>query len=135
MDRMRDRVAVITGGASGMGEATTRRFIDEGARVVIADQQDVKGIRWPTPWAVPRCTSTRTSPTKHDVQAAVQRAVDEFGRLDVMFNNAGFGGAIGPIEETPVEEYDRTMNVLLRGVFLGMKHAAPMMKRQGGGAS
>jgi NAD(P)-dependent dehydrogenase (short-subunit alcohol dehydrogenase family) len=68
------------------------------------------------------------------MQAAVQRAVDEFGRLDVMFNNAGFGGAIGPIESTPIDEFDRTMNVLFRGVFLGMKHAAPIMKRQGGGS-
>ncbi|MGH7622769.1 MAG: SDR family NAD(P)-dependent oxidoreductase, partial [Gemmatimonadaceae bacterium] len=69
-----------------------------------------------------------------DVKAAIARALDEFGRLDVMFNNAGLGGTNGPIEETPIDEYDRTMNVLLRGVFLGMKHAAPMMKAQRSGS-
>jgi len=68
------------------------------------------------------------------VKTAVGRAIGEFGRLDIMFNNAGFGGAIGPIESTPVDEYDRTMHVLLRGPFLGMKHAAPIMKRQGSGS-
>ena len=67
-----------------------------------------------------------------DVRALVARAQQEWGRLDCIFNNAGFGGALGPVAETPVEEFDLTFAVLVRGVFLGMKHAAPLLCRQGG---
>ena len=133
MNRMTDRVAVITGGASGMGEATVRRFVDEGARVVIADLQDAKGNTLADTLGGAAVYQHTDVAEERDVRAAVERAVAEFGRLDVMFNNAGIGGAIGPIDQTSVEDYDRTMNVLLRGVFLGIKHAAPVMKRQGSG--
>ncbi len=69
-----------------------------------------------------------------DVKNAVARAVKEFGRLDIMVNNAGVGGALGRLEEIPVEEWDRTQAVLLRGVFLGMKHSIPELRRCGGGS-
>jgi NAD(P)-dependent dehydrogenase (short-subunit alcohol dehydrogenase family) len=68
------------------------------------------------------------------VSGAIAHAVSRFGRLDCLFNNAGAGGVSGPIEEIPADGFDHTMGVLLRGVFLGMKHAAPIMKRQGGGS-
>lgn len=132
--RLEGKVAVITGGASGIGEGTVRLFVDEGANVVIADVQDAKGERLADTLGG-RALYQRTDVSEEaDVRIAVKRALDEYGRLDCMFNNAGFGGAVGPIEEIPVEEYDRTMNVLLRGVFLGMKHAAPVMKAQGSGS-
>ncbi len=134
MDRLDGKVAVITGGASGMGEGTVRRFVEEGARVVIADIQDAKGHTLADTLGGAAVYQRVDVADEADVKAAVKRAVDEFGRLDCMFNNAGCGGAIGPIETTPVEDYDRTMNVLLRGVFLGMKHAAPVMKAQGSGS-
>ncbi len=134
MNRLDGKVAVITGGASGMGEGTVRRFVDEGARVVIADIQDAKGHTLADTLGGAAVYQRVDVADEAEVKAAVKRAVDEFGRLDCMFNNAGFGGAIGPIETTPVEDYDRTMNVLLRGVFLGMKHAAPVMKAQGSGS-
>lgn len=132
--RLEGKVAVVTGGASGIGEATVRRFVDEGARVVIADVQEDRGKRLMD--ALPgRAVFQRTDVADEaQVEAAVARAISAFGRLDCMFNNAGFGGAVGPIESIPAEEYDRTMNVLLRGVFFGMKHAAPPMKRQGSGS-
>ena len=117
-----------------MGEGTVRRFVDEGARVVIADIQDAKGHTLADTLGGAAVYQRTDVAEESEVRAAVKRAVDEFGRLDCMFNNAGFGGAIGPIETTPVEDYDRTMNVLLRGVFLGMKHAAPIMKAQGNGS-
>ncbi len=126
--RLEGKVAVITGGASGLGEATVRRFVEEGARVIIADVQDTKGqaLAGELGKAV---IYERTDVTQEDaVAGAVDRAVNRFGGLDCMFNNAGIVGAIGPIDETPVEEYDATMAVLLRGVFLGMKHAARVMK-------
>lgn len=134
MGRLEGSVAVITGGASGMGEATVRRFVDEGARVVIADVQDAKGHAIADKLAGGAVYQRTDVAQEGDVKAAVARALDEFGRLDCMFNNAGFGGATGPIDEIPVDEYDYTMNILLRGVFLGIKHAAAVMKKQQSGS-
>lgn len=134
MSRLDGKVAVITGGASGIGEGTVRRFVTEGARVVVADIQDAKGHTLVDTLGGAAVYQHTDVAEEHDVKAAIGRALDEFGRLDCMFNNAGFGGTVGPIESTPVDEYDRTMNVLLRGVFLGMKHAAPVMKAQGSGS-
>ncbi len=134
MSRLDGKVAVITGGASGMGAGTVRRFVDEGARVVIADIQDAKGHTLADTLGGAAVYQRTNVADEADVKAAVQRAVDEFGRLDCIFNNAGFGGAIGPIESTPMEEFDATIAVLLRGVFLGMKHAAPLMKAQRSGS-
>jgi NAD(P)-dependent dehydrogenase (short-subunit alcohol dehydrogenase family) len=134
MGRLEGKVAVITGGASGIGEGTVRLFVDEGARVVIADVQDAKGEMLADTLGG-RAVYQRTDVSEEaQVKAAIQRAVDEYGSMDCIYNNAGFIGAVGPIEEIPVDEYDRTMNVLLRGVFLGMKHAAPVMKAQGSGS-
>lgn len=134
MSKLDGKVAVITGGASGMGAATVRRFVDEGARVVIADVQDAKGEMIADTLSGGAVYQHTNVADEADIKASIQRALDEFGRLDCMFNNAGFGGVSGQIEDIPVEEYDFTMGVLLRGVFLGMKHAAPVMKRQGGGS-
>jgi len=134
MGRLDGKVAVITGGASGIGEATVRLFVDEGARVVVADIQDRKAETLVDTLGGAAVYQRTDVSQEEDVRAAVQRAVDEYGRLDCIYNNAGFGGAVGPIEEIPVDEYDATMNVLLRGVFLGMKHAAPVMKAQGSGS-
>lgn len=134
MAQLDGMVAVITGGASGMGEGTVRRFVEEGARVVIADVQDAKGHMIADTLGGGAVYQHTNVAQETDVKAAIARALDEFGRLDCMFNNAGLAGTLGPIEDTPVDEYDLTMNVLLRGVFLGMKHAAPIMKRQQSGS-
>ena len=134
LGRLDGKVAVVTGGASGIGEGTVRSFVDEGARVVIVDVQDAKGERLADTLGGRALYQRADVSEEADVRVAVKRALDEYGRLDCVFNNAGFGGAVGPIEEIPVEEYDRTMSVLLRGVFLGMKHAAPVMKAQDSGS-
>ena len=134
MDRLDGKVAVITGGASGIGEATVRLFVEEGARVVIADIQDRKGETLADVLGGRAVYQHTDVAREEDVEGAVGRAVSDYGRLDCMFNNAGFGGAVGPIADIPVDEYDITMNVLLRGVFLGMKHAARQMKSQGSGS-
>jgi len=134
MGRLDGKVAVITGGASGIGEGTVRLFVEEGARVVIADVQDARGETLADTLGG-RAVYQHTDVTQEaEVKVAVQRALDDHGRLDCIFNNAGRLGAVGPIAETPVEEYDATMNLLLRGVFLGMKHAAPVMAGQGSGS-
>jgi len=132
--RLTGRVAVITGGASGLGEATVRLFAEEGARVVISDVQDEAGKRLAEELGDSACYRRTDVSREEDIAAAVDEAVSSWGRLDCMFNNAGIVGAIGPIDETPAEEYDATMGILLRGVFLGMKHAARVMKPQGSGS-
>ena len=129
------KVAVITGGASGMGLATVERFVDEGCSVVIADlnQQAGQAVadRLGTKVRFTVCDVSNES----DVEAAVDLAISAFGGLDIMFNNAGIGGAFGPITEQDVDDWDATFAVLVRGVFLGTKHAAKIMIKQGNGGS
>jgi xanthoxin dehydrogenase len=131
--RMEGRVALITGGASGLGEATARLFESEGARVVIGDIQDERGERIAGEMGKAAVFQHTNVSDEASIAAAVDRAVSEFGRLDCVFANAGIVGAMGPIDETPVDEYDATMSINLRGVFLSMKHAARVMKPQKSG--
>src|SRR5947208_2522103 len=134
MERLRGKVALVTGGASGIGEATVRLFVDEGASMVLADLQDERG-RSVAKDAGPRAVYVHADVSREaDVAAMVDETVRRFGRLDCLFNNAGFAGVHGPIDEIGVEGFDATIAVLLRGVFLGMKHAAAVMKRQGTGS-
>lgn len=134
MARLEGKIAVITGAASGIGEGTARLFVQEGARVVIADIQDKRGEALAEELG-PSASYFHTDVAREeDVRAAVQHAVSKWGRLDCMYNNAGFGGVSGPIETTDMDAYDQTMGVLLRGVVLGMKCAAPIMKAQGSGS-
>ena len=116
--RLHDRTAVITGGASGLGEATARLFVEQGARVVIADVQDERGEALARELGEGSLYQRTDVSQESDIAAVVDLAVSEFGRLDAMFNNAGIVGAVGPIDETPAEEYDATMAILLRGVSL-----------------
>ncbi len=132
MGRLEGKVAVITGGASGIGEASVRLFVDEGAEVVVADVQDERGESLASELGAEYVHADVSR--EEDVKAAVSHAVNVYGRLDCMFNNAGIAGAVGPIESVSVEAFDRTVAVLLRGVFLGIKHAAPVMRGQGGGS-
>ena len=134
MSQLEGKVAVVTGGASGIGEATVRLFIEEGCKVVIADMQEERGAALADELGSDAVFQKVEVRQEDQVKAAVDAAVSKWGRLDCMFNNAGFGGVLGPIEEVPVEEFDMTMDVLLRGVFLGMKHAIPVMKKQGTGS-
>ena len=132
--RLDDKVAVITGGASGIGEATARLFVAEGAAVVIADLQDDRGRRLATELGTRAVYRHADVSVEADVQAAVEETVARFGRLDCLFNNAGAAGVGGRIADIPVAGFDATIGVLLRGVFLGMKHAAAVMTRQGAGS-
>lgn len=137
MGRIQGKVAVITGAASGMGRATALRFAKEGASVVLTDLNAQGGET-----AVAECAAAggravfqRTDVTSEaDIKAAVARAVKEYGRLDIMFNNAGVAGAVGPIEEVESADWDKTIAVLLRAAFLGMKYSIPEMRKAGGGS-
>ncbi len=134
MGRIEGKIAVITGGASGIGEGTVRLFVQEGARVVIADMQDARGEKLAEELGTATTFVHTDVGQEEDVRNAIQQAVSKWGRLDCIYNNAGFGGVSGPIESTDMAAYDQTMGVLLRGVVLGMKHAAPIMKAQGSGS-
>ena len=131
--RVAGKVAVITGAASGLGEATARLMHAEGAAVLLTDIQDDRGQRLAGELGARSRYLHCDVTAEPDVANAVDTAVREFGRLDCMFNNAGIVGAHGGIDEIPLEEYEFTMAVLLRSVFLGMKHAARVMKPQRSG--
>lgn len=133
--RLGGKVAVITGGASGMGAATVRKFVAEGARVVIADVQDEKGRALAEDIGPEAVFAFADVCREADVQGMIDAAVTEFGGLDCLFNNAGFGGVTGDIETTDMgEPYERTVGAMLTGVVAGMKHAVPHLKARGGGA-
>lgn len=138
--KLKDKVAVITGGASGMGQATALRFLDEGARVVVADFNEANGKATVALAAkagqADKIRFIRTDVAKEaDVKAMIDCAVSSFGRLDIVFNNAGVGGAIGPVWDIEEDEWDYTFDVLVKGVFFGIKHAARVMKQQGQGGA
>jgi len=138
--RLEGKTAVITGGASGMGRASVLRFLAEGANVVIADYNAKTGAETmelvEAQGHSKQARFIKTDVAKEaDIEAMLKCALDNFGRLDILFNNAGVGGAIGPITEIPVEAFDYTFDVLTKSVFLGMKHGARIFQKQGWGGS
>lgn len=135
--RLGGRVAVITGGASGIGRATALRFLGEGARVMVGDLNEsaCRALSDEVDDADRLRTLTVDVADEQQVAGLVDAATAAWGSLDVMFNNAGIGGAFGPLVEIDVDHWDRTFAVLARSVFLGIKHAARTMIAQGGGGS
>jgi NAD(P)-dependent dehydrogenase (short-subunit alcohol dehydrogenase family) len=122
---------VITGAASGIGAATARRFIDEGAKVVVGDVQDDAGKALVAELGEDDAVYVHCDVRReHDIAGAVDAAVDTYGGLDVFYANAGVMGALGPISRTRTEDADTTIAVNLRGVLLSMKHAARVMQPQ-----
>jgi NAD(P)-dependent dehydrogenase (short-subunit alcohol dehydrogenase family) len=138
--RLDGKVAIITGGGSGIGRAAALTFLRESARVVIGDLNEA-GLAETVALARAQGHADRLAALRGDVSAElhvaglVELAVERFQGLDCVFNNAGVGGAFGPIGETTAEEWDFTFAVLVRGVFLGIKHASNRMKAQGRGGS
>jgi NAD(P)-dependent dehydrogenase (short-subunit alcohol dehydrogenase family) len=137
--RLEGKTAAVTGGASGIGYETARRFLQEGASVLIGDYNAEAGgaaaARLEAEGFAGRVAFLHADVSiEADVAALMDRAVEAFGGLDIAFNNAGIVGAIGPIVETEVEHWDATFAVMARGVFLGVKHAARHMIDRGGGS-
>ena len=128
------KIAVITGGCSGIGLGTVELFIAEGAKVVVADMQDDKGAmleaRFGDALRYVHCDVTQEA----HIAKVMATAAEAFGGLDILFNNAGAGGASNGVEDMTSEAWDSVMNLLVRAVVLGMKHAVPLMRARGGGA-
>ena len=134
MDRLKDKIAVVTGAASGIGRGTVELFVSEGARVIAADVQDDKGKelerRFNGQVKYVHCDVM----SEDDIRKTMQAAVDVFGGLDIVFNNAGAGGSPNTIEDMTGDAWDLSMNLLLRSVALGIRYAIPHMKARGGGS-
>ncbi|MCD6571199.1 MAG: SDR family oxidoreductase [Deltaproteobacteria bacterium] len=127
MFSLKGKVAVITGGASGFGKATALRFARAGAKVVLADINDASNVAKET-----RGIYVKTDVSKEDqVKNLMERAVSEFGKLDIVVNNAGEEGEGGLIQDIREEALDKVLNVNLKGVVWGIKHAVPRISDGG----
>ena len=130
--RMEGKVAVVTGGTSGIGEATVRLFVQEGARVVFSGRSEEAGESLASELGA-SVRFIRADVTREpEIKETIDLAVSKFGRLDSLFNNAG-GPTRGGIEDVTVEDFHYAMDLLLGSVVFGIKHAAPIMKSQGSG--
>ncbi len=136
-DKFRGKVALVTGGNSGIGKATALAFAAEGAKVVIAARREQEGARVVEQIEVAggeaHFIKTDVS-NEADVDAMVRQTVGRFGRLDYAFNNAGVGGGGGPIHESESADWDRIVSINLKGVWLCMKYEIAFMREQGFGA-
>ena len=132
--RLQGKVAVITGAASGIGAATARRFKEEGCALILGDIQSELGQDLAQELGDRAFFENCNVTLEADVKKLVDRALSEFGQLDIMFNNAGIVGAKGPIDQTPADEWRITTDILINGVFYGVKHAAAAMKQQRSGS-
>jgi NAD(P)-dependent dehydrogenase (short-subunit alcohol dehydrogenase family) len=134
MKRLQGKVAIVTGAAGGIGAATARRFVEEGASVVLADlsEEALKAVAKSLDDAKVAICPTDVS-RKEDVERCVKVAVERFGGVDIMMANAGVEGLVAPVTEYPLSEFDRVLAINVRGVFLAIQAAAPMMEKRGGG--
>ncbi len=140
MGRLEGYSTIITGGASGMGRSTAELWLEEGANVVVADLNEQNGNdlvdEMNSKGFQGRIKFVRTDVScEADIVRVVEAATVAYGKLDVMFNNAGIDGAFGPITEIEADHWDQTFAVTAKGVFLGIKHAARVMKKQEWGGS
>lgn len=133
-NRLEGKVAAITGASSGFGAAMARRFVAEGCKVVLGDIQEGPGQALAKELGAAAVFRVCNVTREDDVAALVDLAESHFGKLDIMVNNAGIVGAVGPIDTTPDAEWRATVDILLNGVFYGMKHAARVMKPRKTGA-
>lgn len=129
------KVALVTGATSGIGRRSVERFVEEGARVLFCGRRTELGASLEKALGAERCRFIRADVTREaDVERLIAGCIDTWGRIDCLFNNAGGPAPQGGIESIPVDGFDAAMATLVRSVMLGMKHAAPVMVKQGAGS-
>ena len=132
MERLKNKTAVITGGAGGIGTATAKKFLDEAAKVILVDYKEEELKK-----AVEDLGSENVDFVVADVSLAddvkkyADRVKEKFGEVDIFFNNAGVGGEVKPVADYPIETFDKLMGVNVRGAWLGMKYMVPLMRKGG----
>ena len=136
MANLNGKVAVITGGSGGIGKVTAEYFLKAGAKVVLVDliEENLDQTKAELNTYGDVLTIKADVTQESDVKNYVKTTVDQFGKIDIFFNNAGIEGKVAPIVDQSVEDFDKVMNVNVRGVFLGLKHVLPIMTKQGYGS-
>ena len=128
-----ERVAVITGGAGGIGAATGERLAARGFAVLVVDRDEAAAAVAAERIGAGATACAADVSSEDDVRDYVAAAMDRYGRIDAFFNNAGIEGAIANVEDYPVDVFDQVLAVNLRGIFLGLKYVVPVMRAQGSG--
>lgn len=134
MKLLEGKTALVTGAASGIGEATSRLFIKEGAKLLLTDIHDERGESLSQKLGADAHFMHVDVSEESQIEKAVQYCVDNWETLDIIFNNAGMGGVSAPFDELPIDGIESTVDVLLKGVILGIKHSSRVMKKQGFGS-
>jgi len=134
MYQLKDKVAIVTGGASGIGYHTVKQFLEKGAKVVLSDYDEATGEKATKELKkLGEVMFVKANVAKEDeVIALIEKTVETYGRLDVLFNNAGIGN-LTPTEELTFEDYNNLIHINQHGVFFGSKYAIPKMREVGGG--
>lgn len=136
MGRLSEKVAVITGGAGGIGKVAAERFLKEGAKVVLVDlfEESLQKAKEELSSYGEVLTVQADVSKESDVENYVKKALEHFGKIDVFFNNAGIEGKVAPLVEQKIEDFDKVISVNVRGVFLGLQNVLPVMIKQGHGS-
>ena len=135
MPKLEGKVAIITGGAGGIGRAAGKLFVEEGAHVILVDldESELQGVLESI--GDENATYVVADTTQPDeVQKFVNEAVERYGGVDIFLANAGIEGELNSIADTPVEMFDKVMSVNVKGVWLGLKYVMPVMRERGGGS-
>lgn len=134
MKMLENKVAIVTGGASGIGRAVVELFVKEGAKVVIADLNADLGMKLADQLGEDAHFIQSNASLPADNEALVKQTIKHFGKLDIAVNNAGIGGATAPTGEYSIDEWQKVIAINLDGVFYGMRYQIPVMLKEGGGS-
>ncbi|MFC4776567.1 SDR family oxidoreductase [Paenibacillus sp. GCM10023252] len=133
--RLHNKVALVTGAGSGIGRAAALRMAEEGAKVVLVDlhQEELDDVKRRIERAGGEAITAQADISKEEeIGSACRAANEQWGKLDIVFANAGINGTLSPIETMELEDWNQTLNINLTGTFLTVKHAVPALKKQGG---